>query len=157
MNRDPKVLLLGPLPPPYMGPSIATQIILNSRLNNYFKLYHLNTSTHRSLSTLGTLTAARIFQNIELYLKMVLLIIRYRPDLVVIPISQTTSGFIKDSIFILISRVFLRKTLLQLRGSNFRKWITNTSWVLSAYVSGILHITQGVVVLGKKLKYLFCY
>jgi glycosyltransferase involved in cell wall biosynthesis/ubiquinone/menaquinone biosynthesis C-methylase UbiE len=138
-----------------MGPSIATEIILKSGLNKYFTLYHLDTNTHEKLSTLGEWTANRIKKNLKLYFKMAYLIIKNWPDLVVIPISQTTSGFIKDSVYILISRFFLRKTLLQLRGSNFKNWLSGASTVTRAYVAMVLHRTQGVMVQGEKLKYLF--
>lgn len=138
-----------------MGPSIATEIILKSSLKKYFTLYHLNTNTHEKLSTLGEWTTSRIKKNLKLYFKMAYLIIKNRPDLVVIPISQTTSGFIKDSIYILISRFFLRKTLLQLRGSNFRNWLNGASGVTRAYVAMVLHRAQGVIVQGEKLRYLF--
>lgn len=151
----PTVLLLGPLPPPYMGPSIATEIILNSKLNEHFTLYHLNTNTHEKISTLGKWSTKRIRKNLKLYFKMACLILKGRPDLIIIPISQTTFGFIKDSIFILISRLFLRKTLLQLRGSNFRNWLNEASGVTRAYVSIVLRRTQGIIVQGEKLRYLF--
>lgn len=155
MERKPGVLLLGPLPPPYMGPSIATKIILGSRLKEYFTLYHLDTNTHKRISTLGKWTLARIGRNIILYLRMALIIMTRRPDLVVIPISQTTSGFLKDSIFIIISRFFFRKTLLQLRGGNFKNWLNSASAITGRYVSTVLHKTQGIIVLGEKIRHLF--
>ena len=48
----PKVLILGKLPPPYIGPAVAAKIILNSKLKDSFKLIHLDTSDHRDISTL---------------------------------------------------------------------------------------------------------
>ena len=38
MNNKPTVCIFGKLPPPYMGPAIATQILLQSRLKNNFNL-----------------------------------------------------------------------------------------------------------------------
>ena len=31
----PKLLILGPLPPPFMGPSVTTEILINSDLKNF--------------------------------------------------------------------------------------------------------------------------
>lgn len=138
-----------------MGPSIATEIILKSSLNKHFRLYHLDTSTHETLLTLGKLTFGRMWNNAKLYFMMAFLIIKHRPDLVFIPISQTTIGFIKDSIFIILSRLFLRKTLLQLRGGNFKNWLNGSSAITRIYVGMILRKTQGVFVLGGKLRNLF--
>lgn len=147
--------MLGPLPPPFMGPAIATEIILKSRIHNNFKIFHLDTNTHESLSTLGTLTLRSVKTNLGLYLKMINLIIKHQPNLVLIPISQTTVGFIKDSVFILISRLFQLKTLLQLRGGNFKQWLDRSSGITRIYVSWILKRTQGIIVLGEKLRYQF--
>lgn len=155
MERKSKILLLGPLPPPYMGPSIATEIILKSKIKEELKLYHLNTNTHHTLSTLGKWSLKSAFENIEKYFQMIFLILRTWPDLVVIPISQTTPGFIKDSFYIIISRLFFRKTLLQLRGSNFLNWLNSSLIMTQLYVSFILDISQGMIVLGEKIRYQF--
>jgi len=154
-TEKPKVLILGPLPPPYMGPSIATNIILKSSLNRDFILYHLNTNTHTTLTSLGDLTLGRLLKNLNISIKMIRIIKNSQPDLVVIPISQTTPGFIKDSVFIIISKLFRRRILLQLRGSNFRNWLKEISKITKAYVGMVLHSAQGVIVLGESLKYLF--
>lgn len=156
VKSKPKVLLLGHLPPPYMGPSIATEIILRSSLKEHFGLYHLDTNTHKSFSTFGVWRLNKLLKHIVLYFKMVYLVLKHQPDLVVVPISQTTLSFIKDSIYILISRLFLCKTLLQLRGGNFRNWFGSATVITRAYVSKVLGTAQGVIVLGEKLRCLFC-
>ena len=43
MNNKPTVCIFGKLPPPYMGPAIATQILLQSGLKNNFNLVHIDT------------------------------------------------------------------------------------------------------------------
>jgi glycosyltransferase involved in cell wall biosynthesis len=83
------------------------------------------------------------------------LLSKHKPDLVLIPISQTTTGFFKDSLFILIAKLFGKKVLLQLRGSNFKTWVANSSSVNKKYVKFILKKTQGIIVLGNNLKHLF--
>lgn len=151
----PKVLLLGKLPPPYMGPSIATEIILKSSLKNSFELIHLDTKINHEISSFGTWSFTKVFANIAIYFKMFSLLRKHKPALVLIPISQTTTGFFKDSLFILIAKLFGKKVLLQLRGSNFKTWISNSSSVNKSYVKYILKKTQGMIVLGNNLKYLF--
>lgn len=149
------VMLLGPLAPPYIGPAIATEMIVNSKLKERFNLIHLNTNTHQTVNSLGRLALGNLSKNMVLYLKMVRLLFRNRPELVLIPVSQTTRGFLKDSIFILISWFFGVKIILQLRGSNFRNWLSQSSRLVNRYVKKVLNMTQGMIVLGKKLKELF--
>ena len=149
------VLILGKLPPPYMGPSVATEIILHSNLKNKFDLLHLDTKINTELGTFGKWKFGKVFKNISLYFKMARMVSGKKPDLVLIPISQTTTGFFKDSIFILIARLFGRKILLHLRGSQFKVWVDDSSGLNRRYVKFILKKTKGVIVLGNKLRYIF--
>src|SRR5246127_46617 len=151
----PKLLLLGKLPPPYMGPSIATEIILKSGLKEHFWITHLDTKINHKISSFGTWSFGKIFRNFSIYFKMVGLVRKVKPDIVLVPISQTTTGFFKDSLFILIARLFGKKVVLQLRGSNFKTWINSSSFLNKWYVKYILRKTQGIIVLGNNLKYLF--
>jgi len=151
-----KLLILGKLPPPYMGPSIATEIILNSSLKNNFELLHINTKANESLITLGKWSIKKIVKNNEIYFKMWKSVLKNKPDIVWIPISQTTIGFVKDSIFIIISKLSGRKVMLQLRGSDFKNWIQNKASVITKwYVKLILKSTNGIIVMGKNLTHLF--
>ncbi len=154
MNKK-KVLLLGKLPPPYMGPAIATAIILNSSLQDKFQLIFLNTKANDSINTLGKWSLRKVFKNFSLYSKLVRLILKNKPDLILIPISQTTDGFLKDSFYILIALLFRKKVLLQLRGSDFKNWLSASSGFVRWYVKFILKKSRGIIVLGNKLKYLF--
>src|SRR5476649_2074366 len=101
MNKINKILILGKLPPPYMGPSIATEIILKSDLKNRFTLLHLDTKINFEISSFGKWNFKKAARNISLYFKMRRIIRNEKPDLVLIPISQTTMGFVKDAAFIL--------------------------------------------------------
>lgn len=150
-----KVLILGKLPPPYMGPAIATAIILNSSLRESFELIHLNTRVNASLSSIGRWSTGKIFRSYALYLKMAGMLIRKKPDLVLIPFSQDTVPFIKDSIYILLAKLFGRKTLLHLRGSNFLGWLGKSSSLTKWYVKNIVRSADGVIVLGTNLRFLF--
>jgi hypothetical protein len=53
MDQRPKILILGKLPPPYMGPAVATWILLNSSLKDHFEVLHLDTRINSSLETMG--------------------------------------------------------------------------------------------------------
>ena len=150
-----KVLILGKLPPPYFGPAIATRILLNSKLKNFYTLYHHDTSLNEEISGIGKINLGKIWRSFSTYISLTAKIIYHRPNVVLIPISQTTMGFIKDSIFILIGRLFFRKTILHLRGSDFKNWVASSPKIIQLYVGFILGIVQGVIVLGNNLRYIF--
>src|SRR5688572_8365935 len=150
-----KILVLGKLPPPYMGPSVAFEIIINSGLKKIYDLHYLDVKANESLLTLGKWNLKKVFINLRIYKKLFSMLNEVKPDLVLIPISQATLGFIKDSVFILLCRITGTKVMIQLRGSEIRKWIIRSSWLTKLYVKFILSLPSGVIVLGENLRYLF--
>ena len=151
----PRVLFLGALPPPFMGPTLATEVILGSALRNRFELIHLDTSDPRDIDTLGALDLLNIYLALKFYVVLLWQILRYRPALVYIPVSQTTVGYLKDSGFILIARVLGRRVLCHLRGGNFRNWLRDASGATRAYVRFVHGLVNGQIVLGESLRGLF--
>lgn len=147
--------MLGKLPPPYMGPAIATQIILQSELKNRFQLVHLDTRINTSVATMGKWGFGKVRKNFDVYLRMKKILKEEKPDLVWVPISQTTLGFVKDAGFIWLASGAGRKTIIQLRGSNFKKWISGSSAATRVFVRSVLKKTQGCIVLGEKLRHIF--
>lgn len=150
-----RVLILGKLPPPYMGPSIATEILLKSDLKNRFDLIHVDTKINHSISSFGRWNFSKISKNVSIYLNLVSVLRKRKPQIVLIPISQTTTGFIKDSVFILLAGLFKTQIIIQLRGSDIQNWLNKSSSLTKSYFKFILKKTKGVIVLGNNLKYLF--
>jgi glycosyltransferase involved in cell wall biosynthesis len=155
MKHPRTVLLLGKLPPPAMGPAIATQILLNSELKQHFRLLHLDTRINTSLSTMGRWSPGKLLRAGRLYVRLMWLCLRYRPSLVLVPISQSTTGFLKDAAYVAICRLSGRKVLLQLRGSQFRNWYEQASPATRLLARGVMHAAKGVIVLGQRLRSLF--
>ena len=151
----PKVMLLGKLPPPYMGPAIATQILLNSALTKQYSIIHLDTNVHKTLGTLGKWSLKKVGQNVNIYVRFVSSLLKDKPEVVLIPISQTTLGFLKDAVFILLASLLNHKVLIQLRGSDIKNWLARASWFTQKFVSFSLGRANGAIVLGEKLRHLF--
>lgn len=152
---QPKVIIVGKLPPPFIGPAVATKIILNSELKNNFQLIHLDTTVNKTVEEFGKGKLSKIGKNLKIYNELFKILRQQKPDLILIPISQTTLGFIKDAVFILITSIFKTKILLQLRGSNFRNWIKHSNSITKAIVRFCFARSSGMIVLGNNLKYLF--
>lgn len=138
-----------------MGPSIATQILLQSGLSKTFDLLHLDTSHHETLATFGVLSKRNIFAALKHSVQLVLMILKQRPEVVYIPISQTTIGYFKDSSFILISKMLGRNVVCHLRGGFFRQWFDNANIVVRSYVRSVHSLVDAQIVLGDCLRPLF--
>ena len=155
MSKKENVIILGKVPPPYMGPSIATEIILNSTLNEQYNLIHADTKINSNLNDMGSISVTKIIKNIKLYINLFVLILKYKPKLVLIPISQTTVGFIKDSIYIIIAKLLRVKILINLRGSDFKAFYNKSNYINKFFIRTILSFCDSVIVLGNNLKYIF--
>jgi glycosyltransferase involved in cell wall biosynthesis len=155
MKKKSTVLILGKLPPPYMGPAIATRILLASDLKNRFHLLHLDTRINASLVNMGKWKFRKVFSYIGINAKLFWICVFHRPDLVLVPLSQSAIGFLKDFIFLCICKITGRKTLLQLRGSNFKKWLSTAPGIMKTLVTWSMKWSSGMIVLGHNLKYLF--
>ncbi len=138
-----------------MGPSIATEIILNSSLNDHYTMVHLDTKAYDDLNELGKWSLKKLKRNIGIYKKMYSLLKINKPDITWIPISQTTTGFLKDAVFIWMASLQNSKVVVHLRGSNFRTWIDNASLLTKWLVKKTLGKCSGIIVLGNNLKHLF--
>lgn len=155
MQKKSTILILGKLPPPYMGPAIATKILLDSSLKNDFNVVHLNTKINESVADMGKWNFSKMFASISLYLNYRKILRSKNVNLVLIPISQTTLGFIKDAPFMWIAKLYGTKNIIQLRGSNFKNWLDKSSSLTKLFVKASLKKANGVIVLGESLKYLF--
>lgn len=138
-----------------MGPSLATEIILESRLADTYDLIHLDTSHHKDLSTLGAVGLQNVFWAIRHYAALTRLIIRVKPAVIYIPISQTTIGYVRDSVFIILGKLFNKKIVAHLRGGNFRNWLDGANVLVKYYVRLVHKLVDAQIVLGEKLRYIF--
>lgn len=154
MSEKPTILILGKLPPPIIGPAIATNIILNSNLKEQFNLVHFDTRINAEVATMGKWSFGKLFKSISLYQAYKMIIKKHQPQLILVPISQTTMGFVKDAPFIKIGAKHA-KVVVQLRGSNFKNWLATASYLTNNFVRQTLKKCAGVIVLGNNLKHLF--
>jgi len=155
MSATNRLLILGKLPPPYFGPAIATRILVNSKLKEKFDLVHFDTTLNSSIEGMGSFSMRKIIRILTQYLEFLRLLTRGKIHLALVPISQETSGFIKDSIFILLLFLKGSKVIIQLRGGNLNNWLNRSSYLMNSYFKFVMRRSAGAIVLGKKLRHLF--
>jgi len=137
-----------------MGPAIATDIILNSSLKDEFNLVHFDTRINTDVSTMGRWSFGKFYKTLKHYQEFKKLVKATKPQIILVPISQTTMGFYKDARFISIGAKYA-KVVVQLRGSNFKNWLSSAGTSTNNFVKKTLKKCAGVIVLGNNLKHLF--
>jgi glycosyltransferase involved in cell wall biosynthesis len=154
-NQKPKVIILGKLPPPYYGPAIATEIILNSKLKEAFNLIHVDSRLNSSMNSMGKFRLRKVFLSIAIFTRFIRTLYISDTKLVLVPIAQKTSALMKDAVFILFARLYKKKVLLHLRGSNLLTWYQNSNAFARFFFRRLFSNCDGAIVLGEKLRYIF--
>lgn len=149
------IIYMAPTPPPYMGPSIATQIILNSRFIDEFNVIHIDTADRRPLNNLGKYDLTNFYMALKHYFLLFHRLLFSKADLVYIPICQATVGFLRDVSFIVLSKLFRKKVVLHLRGGHFREFYNSSNKFMKYVIRETLKRIDRMIVLGSSLKILF--
>jgi len=148
-------LILGKLPPPLIGPALATEIILKSDLQNKYELKHFDTALNKSVADFGKVRIGKLADVQGKYRAYRKVLKEFKPDLVLIPIGQTSAGFFKDVPFIRLAALSRSKILLHLRGSAFKTWFDDLDIFRKKVVAKSVSRADGAIVLGENLRYIF--
>lgn len=151
----PRILIIGKLPPPVMGPALATEIILNSALRETYELHHFDSRINASVADMGRLKPQKIQVITRQYSAFKSMLKTVTPHVVLIPIGQTTAGYFKDMPFIRMAHKSGAKVIIQLRGSVWRSWFDGLGAFRRMAVSTSLSRVSGAIVLGDNLRYIF--
>jgi len=147
-----RIFILGPTPPPFHGVAVAVQTLLQSDLVKQFYTYHLDLADRRGIQHVNKPDLHDVVLFIRQWLKLVGMLISACPRVSYLVLSQSTIGFLRDSL--LIWPAYLRGShiVLHLHGGNFREWFLGRSWCMKAYVKVVLRCVTRAIVLGKSLK-----
>ena len=154
MKRS-KLLIIGPTSPPHTGMSRVTETILNSSLKDGFDLIHLDTADRRSINNMGKLDLINIGLAFKHFFQFLWLCASRKPDLVYLPIAQNVAGYLRDSLFLIPSRIFGLETVVHLNGGYFKEFYNKSNFVMKGIIRFTLRTVSGAIVLGRCLEYIF--
>lgn len=147
-----KVLIIGSIPPPYHGVTFYNLELLKSKISNYFKIYHFDISDKRGLDNIGNLDLINITLSFKNIFKLTKVIVKVKPDLVYIPISQNIA-YLRDGLFIIIAKLFCKsKIVVHLHGSYFGKYYNKSNLIIKKFIDCTLKKVDLAIVLGNSLK-----
>ena len=150
-----RILLAGPLPPPYHGVAVYTEMVLRHGLGEGVRLIGLDTMNHRGIPAIEKLTPANVSFAIGCLFRLLRTIRRENPDWVHIPISQGFRGFLRDGLMILLARIAGRPVSLHLHGSAFGEFYKSSCFLTRWFIRFCLRRSAGAVVLGEILRGVF--
>lgn len=134
-DRGPRILLIGPTPPPAHGNSVWTATVLgHPRVRAALEVEHLDTSDRRTISNLGTFDLRNVALAVRHALELSALRRRFRPSVVYVPLSQNAMGFLRDALLIRIASGRGAKVVVHLHGGELDRFLERCAGPLRAVV-----------------------
>ena len=152
MMSRPSLLLIGPTPPPFHGVAVAIQSLLQSPILEQFRVSHLDLADRRGIQHVNKPDLHDVALFLQQWLRLFTILFRTCPTVTYLVLSQSTIGFLRDSLLIWPAYLRGSKIVLHLHGGNFRNWLRGRSWLMKAYVELVLKRITRVIVLGESLK-----
>ncbi len=149
----PKAVILGPLPPPYQGMSIFTRQILGSPvLNASYELLHVDTADRRTAENMGRFDLVNVTLALRHSAELLRFLVRDRPAVVYVEVSQNTWAYVRDSVFIYLARGLGSRVVAHLHGSQFRAFYEAASPLCRWLIRSTSRRLAAAAVLGPGLR-----
>lgn len=143
-------LVLGPLPPPSGGIATFCEDLNKSILKLKYRLVHFEViQVNKTKSKF-----VKLSEVVFLYARFLKALLRNSPSFVHIN-TASYRNFFWNSIFLLISKLFWKKTILHIHGGGFVSFYKNCNLLEKFLIRKIFNITDSVVVLSQSWKKFF--
>jgi len=146
------VLFFVPLPPPYAGPELVSDILLNSTLDRLFSICHIKANFSKENARKGRTSLANVSSAFRLISSLIYHLACQRPEILYVYLCQTRLGLMRDAVIVTLGALFSAKNVMHLHGSNFAGYYQNGGMFdrfLARYVCKKVHTC---IVLGDCLQ-----
>lgn len=149
------VLLLCPVPPPFAGPEVATEILLKNLPRKYINYIHLKSNLKNDNWKKGKFDIEGLYKFCLIAFKLIIKLFDENISVVYLLLSSSKVGFLRDSIYILLSLLFGKKIVLHYRGGNFDFFYKKCGAVFRKYIEYILDKSDVIIVQAEILRKMF--
>ena len=148
--------MVGALPPPFIGPSIAMQRLSQAEnIREAFEVLLVDISDRRTPGNIGKFDLVNVYLAIKHICQYFMTLVLRRPALVYLGISQGLWGYLRDLGFIIPALLLRRKVVVHLRGSEFGTFYAAMPGPCRWLTRSIFTRVSRVIVLGQNLKQVF--
>jgi len=145
--HKPRLLILGPLPPPVGGVETVTKAVLESRALSGFEVSHCDTTKGRPKQTQGKFDLGNMQWAIIHFSRMWKSCWRFRPHAIYMPVTATWSGFWRDAVLALIGKLAGAVVVGHVHGAWFDR-ILDAKGITRVMVRLSLRLFDALLMLG---------
>ncbi|MBK0291289.1 glycosyltransferase family 4 protein [Bacillus sp. S34] len=147
-----KMLVVGPVPPPIHGESLAVHSVVKSDLLN--RNYHISliNTNKLNVTNAGEFSIGKVLKDIKILQQVFANVFMRKKDICYISISQTRLGLLRDLVIILLCSLRSKKIITHLHGNNLGNVIDKMSRFERTLVKNIFKKIDSGIVLGNGLK-----
>lgn len=149
------ILVIGPTPPPYHGVAVAIETLLNSRFRDVFDVAHLELADRRGIGHVNQPDLHDVWLFLRQWVRLWRLLFARRPQAAYLVLSQTTIGFLRDSLLMWPAVLMGARIIVHVHGGAFRDWYESRWSIMQAYVRAVLSLVSKMIVLGDSLRGMF--
>lgn len=149
----PRFLLVGPLPPPASGQSLAFETLCSALWDRDYDCRVVNVQG-KSLSSLGRLTLTRLMETLQPFAQFTNgLIVRYCR--VYITVSRSRAGFLRDMLMIWTARLCGCRVIVHVHGGDYDVFYRAQPRRWQLLIRQTLRRTHCIAVLSARLRGMF--
>ncbi|MEM7816418.1 MAG: glycosyltransferase family 4 protein [Candidatus Aenigmatarchaeota archaeon] len=152
MNKK-NLIMLVPLPPPYAGPEVSSQLLLkNGFLSKRFNLIVIKSNIRFLNSQKGKFDLSGTIRFFKILLKLIKELLKRKEKKVYFLLSQNRVGFLRDIFYIFVCKLFSAKLIAHLRGSNFMNFYFAQNFLFKKIIYKFIKFIDILIVQSENIK-----
>jgi len=144
-----RVLVVGPVPPPLHGVTVMTGALLDAVVDTGWEVAHVDTSDHRSVDNIGKFDLGNVVLALRHAADFARTLLRTRPDIVYLPLSQSVAGFARDALFLLMARLSAAQVVVHAHGGQYQEFYRRMPAAVRGLMRFSLARVQLIIVLAE--------
>ena len=151
---SPEVVMVGALPPPLTGQTMAFQMVCEGLGERKlpFRLINLSGGEHQKAE--GGFSLRRLRQLLKPFFKASLLLLS-GGKILYLSATQNWFGFLRDSVFILLAALSGNRVVIHIHGGNYDGFYASLSPLRQCIVSSVIKQVDRILILGTSLYGMF--
>jgi len=148
--KKPDLLFVFKLPPPINGATNANNYLYNSNLlKEQFNCRYINSGLAKRSDDFGKVRLGKLLNYLKAIIKLKGILLTQKVDSVYITIAPVGPAFIKDSVFVFISKLFRKRIIIHLHGKGIDKKASSGKFWKKYY--RLLFKNTSIICLSNKL------